>query len=153
MAQDSLAQRMEKVIREYIHACNRADANAIAACFSPEAVHYFPTGYSQKWSGASTIGDNFARVVRARGRCWTVDQVLVDVERHAGVLEWTSFTGQNDSIMRGVDWFVFDPQTLRIQEVRPYTAAPVQPTMARQELGDFDYAVRGYPTSRPPQPE
>jgi hypothetical protein len=50
-----------------------------------------------------------------------VDQVLVDVERHAGVLEWTSFAGQNDSIMRGVDWFVFDPQTLRIQEVRPYT--------------------------------
>ena len=32
-----------------------------------------------------------------------MDQVLVDVERHAGVLEWTSFTGQSDSIMRGVD--------------------------------------------------
>jgi methyltransferase len=143
MVQDSVAQRMEKVIRDFIHACNHADA--IAACFNP--------GYSQKWSGASTIGDNFARLVRERGRCWTVDQVVVDVERHAGVLEWTSFTGQSHTIMRGVDWFVFDPQTLRIQEVRPYTAAPVQPNMARHELGDFDYAGRGYPTSRPPQPE
>jgi hypothetical protein len=150
MALDSVAQRIERVIEEYIRACNLADADGIAACFTPEAVHYFPAGYSPKWLGASTIGANFAKVVRERKRCWTVDQVLVDAERHSGVLEWTSFTGQSDNVMRGVDWFVFDPQSLRIQEVRPYTAAPVRPDMARQELGDFDYAGRGYPTSRPP---
>jgi methyltransferase len=149
MAQGSVAQRIERLIRESIRACNLADTNAIAACFTPDAVHYFPTGYSPKWSGASTIAENFSMVVRERRRCWTVDQVLVDVERYAGVLEWTSFAGHSDSIMRGVDLFLFDPQTLRIQEVRPYTAAPVQPDMARQELGDFDYAGRGYPTSRP----
>jgi methyltransferase len=149
MTQGSIAQRIESVINEYIHACNRADADAIAACFTPDAVHYFPTGYSPKWSGASTIGANFSKVVHESARCWTVDQVLVDAERHAGVLEWTSFAGPSDNIMRGVDWFVFDPRTLRIQEVRPYTAAPLQPDMVRQELGHFDYTGRGYPISRP----
>ena len=42
--------------------------------------------------------------------------------------------------------FVFDPRTFRIREVRPYYAAPFRPDIARQELLDFDYAGRGYPT-------
>jgi len=75
-----------------------------------------------------------------------VDQVLIDVDRCAGVMEWTSFVRQHNSIIRGVDWFVFEPQSLRIQEVRSYTAAQIQPGKMRQELGDFDYAGRGYPT-------
>jgi len=41
MAQPTPAQRMEHVIRTYIQACNDADAAVIAACFCPEAVHYF----------------------------------------------------------------------------------------------------------------
>lgn len=36
------AERMEEVIRAYIQACNDADAEAIAACFHSDAVHYFP---------------------------------------------------------------------------------------------------------------
>jgi methyltransferase len=131
MAQPTPAQRMEHVIRTYIQACNDADANAIAACFGPEAVHYSPSG--PKWVGAAIIGHHFTTRVREQGHCWTVDQLVIDVDRCAATLEWTRFDRQLARILRGVDWFVFEPQTFRIQEVRPYTAAPIHPDMARQE--------------------
>ena len=155
MVQPTPSQRMEQVIRTYFQACNEADAAAIAACFCPEAVHYFPSGPHQahapllKWSGAATIGSTLAKIGREQGVCWTVDQLLIDVDRCAATLEWTRFDRQHARIVRGVDWFVFEPQTLGIQEIRSYTAAPVHSDLARQELQDFDYAGRGYPTTFP----
>ena len=145
MAQLTSAQRMEQVIRTYIQACNDADAEAITACFCPGAIHYGPS--MPKWSGAATIGSNFAKMVRELGYCWTVDQLLVDIDRYAVALEWSSFRNREHTrIVRGVDWFVFQPETFRIQEVRPYLAAPVRADVASHELQDFDYAGRGYPT-------
>jgi len=88
--------------------------------------------------------------VQELGHCWTVDQVLVDVERCAAALEWTRFD-RNARVVRGVDWFVFEPPTIRIREVRPYFAVSPRPDLARQELQDFDYAGRGYPTNAPPR--
>src|SRR5262249_45981503 len=90
MAQPTPAQRMEHAIRTYIQACNDADAAAIAASFCPEAVHYFPAPHL-KCSGAATIGSHFARRVRELGICWTVDQLITDVDRCAATLEWTEF--------------------------------------------------------------
>ena len=149
MAQPTPAQRIEHVIRTYIQACNAADAAAIAACFCPEAVHYFPAPFV-KCSGAATIGSHFATRVREYGICWTVDQLITDADRCAATLEWTEFIRHPAPIVRrGVDWFVFEPQTWGMQEVRPYTAAPLHPDMARQEFVDFDYAGRGYPTTFP----
>src|SRR2546426_646956 len=144
MAQPTPTQRMEHVIRTYIQACNAADAAAIAACFCPEAAHYLPTP-RRKWAGAVTIGNNFATIVREQGVCWTVDHLIIDVDRCAAALEWTRCDRHHAQIIRGVDWFVFEPQTWCIQEVRPYTAAPVHPDVARQGLLEFDYAGRGYP--------
>ena len=56
--------------------------------------------------------------VREPESFFTVDQVLTDVDRCAATLEWTMFIGSHAQILRGVDWFVFEPQTLYIQEVR-----------------------------------
>lgn len=148
MAEAAPAQRIEQLIRTYIQACNHADADAIAACFCTDAVHYAP-GVA-KWSGAVTIGGNFAGRVQELGHCWTVDQLLVDVDRCAAALEWTRFD-RNARVLRGVDWFVIDPHTLKIREVRPYLAAVPNPDLTRQELRDFDYAGRGYPTDAPPR--
>ena len=139
-------QRIEQVIRAYIEACNDADAAEIAACFHPDAVHYFP--HLAKWSGASTIGDNFSSRVHEHGLYWTVDQLIVDTSRSSAALEWTRFDRQG-RIVRGIDWFVFEPETLCIQEVRSYMAARVDLEVDRQELREFDYADRGYPTARP----
>jgi len=146
MTQTMTARRMEQVIRTYIQACNNADAEAIAGCFCPDAVHYFP--WQTKWLGALTIGGNFAKRVQEQGISWTVDQLLTDVDRSSTIMEWTRFNPQTGQNARGVDWFVFQPETCSIQEVRCYTAAPIHPEMARQELLDFDYAGRGYPATR-----
>ena len=102
---------MEQVIRTYIQACNDADAEAIAACFCPDAVQYGPS--IPKWSGALTIGANFAKMVQELGRSWTVDQMLVDTDRCGATLEWTAFNSELTRILRGVDWFVFEPGTSR----------------------------------------
>jgi SnoaL-like domain len=146
MSESSVAIRIEQAIHGYIEACNDGDAERIAACFGSDAVHYFPT--VAKWSGASTIGGNFSKRVQALGHFWTVDKVLVDADRHAGVLEWTQFDKEG-RILRGIDWFVFEVASFRIQEIRAYGAAPIQRDLQRQELQDFDYAGRGYPMARP----
>ena len=146
MALPEAAQRMEQVVRAYTQACNDADVDGIAACFSADAEFYFP--WRPKWTGAKSIGANFAQVVREQGVRWTFDQLLTDVDRSAAVLGWTRFNSSNGQVIRGVEWFVFDPETFAIREVRPYTAAPVHPETPQQELQGFDYAGRGYPASR-----
>jgi SnoaL-like domain len=145
MSETNVATRIEQVIRAYILACNDGDAERIAACFCSDAVHYFPN--APKWSGASTIGDGFSKRVQALGQVWTVDKVLVDADRRAGALEWTRFDKEG-RVVRGVDWFVFEAGSFRIQEIRVYGAAPIQRDRRRQELQDFDYAARGYPMTR-----
>jgi hypothetical protein len=145
MAEPTPAQRMEHVIRTYIQACNDADAAAIAACFSPEAVHYYPSPL-HKVPGAADIGRFFAARVPEFGMLFTVDQLFTDVDRRAVVLEWTVFRSKPAPfVRRGLELYVFDPQTWLIQEVRGYSAAPLDSEMPRQELMDFDYEGRGYP--------
>jgi methyltransferase len=146
MSESTVAAGIEQAVKAYIRACNDGDAESIAACFCSDAVHYFPT--APKWSGASTIGDNFSKRVRELGQLWTVDMVLVDPNRRAAVLEWTRFD-KKGRVVRGVDWFAFEAGSLRIQEIRVYFSATIQPDLERQELGDFDYAGRGYPMTRP----
>jgi methyltransferase len=146
MTDPTASCRMEGAIRAYIRACNDADAKGIAACFHPEAVHYFQN--ASKWSSAPIIADHFSKRVREQGIVWTVDQILADADRGAAILEWTLFNKQGRRV-RGVDWFVFEPETFRFLEVRCYMALSNQPELPMQELLDFDYKGRGYPMTRP----
>jgi methyltransferase len=125
MAEPTPAQRMEHVIRTYIQACNDADTAAIAACFSPEAVHYYPSPL-HKVSGAADIGRFFAIGVPERGLFFTVDQLFTDVDRRAVVLEWTVIMRKPVPLVRrGLELYVFDPQAWLVREVRGYSAAPL----------------------------
>jgi ketosteroid isomerase-like protein len=54
MAEHSLAEHMEQVVRNYFRACKNADAKGVAACFCPDAVHYFPG--RARLVGAEAIG-------------------------------------------------------------------------------------------------
>ena len=150
MDHSDLAQRMEQVIRKYIQGCNDADAEAISACFCPDAVHYFHT--HNKWAGSETIGRNWVKYVQETGTCWTVDQFVTDADRCAAALEGTLFNRKRDRLVRWVDWYAFDRKTILIQEIRFYLATPSRDDIARQELMDFDYAGRGYPTLEHPPP-
>ena len=86
------------------------------------------------------------KAIHDQGGYWTVDQLLIDAERYAAVVEWSRFYRQRDRVSRGMEWYVFDHETLRIREVRLYFAAAPNPTVMQQELMDFDHAGRGYPT-------
>ncbi len=137
------AQRIERVIRAYVKALNDGYADGIAACFCKDAVHYFPA--TPKISGATALGVHHTNLTRGREVCWTVDQMLVDVDRCEAVLEWTRFDHNGPRYLRGVNWFVLEPDTFQLREVRCYWAAASNPDLARQELQDFDYPKRGYP--------
>ena len=80
MTQATPAQRIELIIRRYVEACNKADAEAIAACFRSDAVHYSP--YTPKMSGAATIvaiSPRWFRNLGAAGRSISYSLIRIDV--------------------------------------------------------------------------
>ena len=115
MVAPTVAVRMDQAIREYIRSSNNADAQKIAACLHTDAIHYYPN--FPKFVGASAIAAHFAKRVRENGICWTVDQIVVDADRCIGVLEFTLFAGK-DLILRGLELYQFEPNTLLILEVQ-----------------------------------
>ena len=144
---------MEAKIRAYFDACNSGDADAIAAFFTPDAVHYFPPGmYEGPFRGAATIGRRWAEAVRHLGSAWTVDQVICDPATGRAVIEWTHFKTKEGKVLRGDEWYLFDRETGLIAEIRAYYASPQAPDLARLEIGGFDYPGRGYPMSPPSAP-
>ena len=82
--------QMHGLITRYFEACNRGDANGIAACLTPEAIHYFPPGmYGGAFRGARAVGDRWAKAYRELGSRWALERVIVDVEANSAVAEWT----------------------------------------------------------------
>ncbi len=144
------AASMESVIRKYFEGCNEADEEKIASCFVPEAVHYFPPGmYDGPFRGAATIAAKWREAVAKLGSFWTSDQVIVDPFTNRAVIEWTHFRTKTGTVLRGDEWYVFDPGSGLIREIRAYYASPLDPSISRLELGGYEYATRGYPLSAP----
>jgi hypothetical protein len=133
---------MEEAIHGYIAACNTGDADVIAAFFAPGAVHYFPQGYGGPARGGQAIGATFARLVQASASRWSVDQILLDADHDRAVAEWT--VQRTGLVLRGDEWYEFDPDTGLITEIRGYLASPPAPGASRLELEGFPYAERGY---------
>jgi methyltransferase len=143
-------ERMERLIRAYFAACNAADVDAIAACFVPDAVHYFPPGmYEGPFRGARTIAERWRSAVETLGSYWTVDRVLCDPASHQAVIEWSHFKTRHGTLLRGDEWYRFDPGSGLIAEIRAYYASPQDPSLERLELGGYDYAGHGYPLAPP----
>ncbi len=147
---DRTASEMEWLIRTYFDACNDADVDAIAACFEPDAVHYFPPGmYEGPFRGATTIAEKWKTAVETLGSYWTIDRLLCDPDSSQAVMEWTHFKTKQGVMLRGDEWYLFSESGL-IKEIRAYYASPQDPSMDRLELEGFDYAGRGYPNAPPP---
>jgi methyltransferase len=154
MPSDDLARRLEARIRTYFDGCNEADVEKMAACFTADAVHYFPpSAYGGAWRGGRLIADRWAEFVATKGSAWTIDRLVVAPDSHQAVIEWTHYKTAEGTILRGDEWYVFDPASELITEIRAYYASPLDATRARSELEGFDYAARGYhlecPVPRP----
>ena len=143
------AATMEMRIRDYFAACNSGVIDEIEAHFTPDAVHYFPPGmYEGPFRGARKIAEKWNQAVDKLGSCWTVDQVICDPPTRRAVIEWTHFKRKQGVMLRGDEWYVFAPDGL-IREIRAYYASPQDTSLKVLELGDFDYAGRGYPIKAP----
>ena len=142
--------RMDRLIRVYFEGCNEADVGKIAACFTPDAVHYFPPGmYAGPFRGARTIGERWHAAVTSGGSYWTVDQVITDPPTRRAVIEWTHFKRKVGVMLRGDEWYKFSERGL-ISEIRAYYASPQDSSLKVLEIGGYDYAGLGYPLSAPP---
>lgn len=152
MADHMTHDQMDTRIRDYFAACNSGDPAAIAAHFVPDGVHYFPPGmYRGPFRGAETIGERWEQAVATVGSVWTVDEVITHPPSSRAVIEWTHFKTFEGTILRGDEWYRFDPGTGLITEIRAYYASPQDPSLDVLELGGFDYQARGYPSESPIQ--
>ena len=141
---------MERLIRVYFDGCNEADADKIIACFVPEGVHYFPPGmYGGPFVGARTIAERWVAAVNTFGSMWTIDSFIGDAATGRAVIEWSHFKTKQSKLLRGDEWYQFDPDSGLIREIRAYYASPQDKDLTTLELGGFDYAGRGYATTQP----
>jgi hypothetical protein len=150
-ASDPRRAHMDALIRTYFDGCNEADADKMIACFTPDAVHYFPPGmYEGPFQGAAKIAEKWQGAVERLGSYWTIDRLLVEPASGQAVMEWTHFKTRTGAVLRGIEWYEFDPSTGLIREIRAYYATPQPAEGDRFELGGFDYLGRGYPQGPPP---
>jgi hypothetical protein len=147
---DTTAAGLEATIREYFDGCNEASIEKMTGCMEPEAAHYFPAGAPQgTFFGALAIAEGWVKAVQNLGSIWTVDHVIVDAERREAVIEWTHFKPKVGVYLRGDEWYRFSERGL-ITEIRAYYACPTIPEPSQShELGDIDYAARGFPMQPP----
>lgn len=144
------AEGMERRLREYFAACNEGDADAIAAHFTDDAVHYFPPGMEGgPYRGADTIGGHWATLVEKVDSSWSVDQLQTDPGRASAAMEWTHFAGADGPVLRGIEWYDFEPETGLLAEIRAYFASSMDEDRERNELDGFEYADRGYALEPP----
>jgi len=150
LGHDAKRAHMRELITRYFDACNAADSGGIARCFLPDAVHYFPPGmYGGAWRGARLIGERWADSVATRGSAWTVDRMVCEPESDQAVIEWTHYKTRDGTVLRGDEWYLFDPESGLITEIRAYYASAQDPSRQRLELDGFDYAGRGYHLESP----
>ncbi|MEV8539595.1 nuclear transport factor 2 family protein [Streptomyces sp. NPDC051572] len=146
--------RMERTIRSYFDGCNEADVEKMAACFTADAVHYFPPGLDGPWQGARVIAGNWRRLVLTIGSAWTIDRLITDPVSNQAVIEWTHYKTALNGFLRGDEWYAFDDETGLITEIRAYYASRGD-GRDHTELEGFDYEARGYhlacPVERPHQ--
>lgn len=144
--------RLTATIRRYFDACNRADVEAIIGCFAPNAVHYFPPGfYGGPLRGARTIAERWRAAVQETGNHWTVDRIVSDQNQNQAAIEWTLFKTKSGQMMRGAEWYEFDPSSGLITEVKVYYPSIERPIPERVELASYDYGAKGYPLTPPPR--
>jgi len=127
-------------IRSYYESLNTGDAEAVAAHFTDDAVHYYTRLGPHE--GAAAIGGNAALGVEAIDGQWYMENAIEQGDQAA--IEWTMTWRDPESgekrLDRGAEWFLF--RDGRIAEIRAYHhGGPKNP---QGDLLGFDHAGRGH---------
>ncbi len=137
-------------IRSYYEALNTGDADAVAAHFTDDAVHYYTRLGPHE--GAQRIGQNAELGVGMIDGQWYVEHGIESGDE--AVIEWTMTWRDPKSgekrLDRGTEWFVM--RDGKIAEVRAYHHGGKKNPQG--DLLGFDHAGRGHTTMedwKPPQ--
>jgi ketosteroid isomerase-like protein len=129
-------------VRSYYEALNTGDADAVAAHFTNDAVHYYTRLGPHE--GGRTIAEHTAWAVANIDGRWHLENGLDDGEQAA--IEWTMTWRDPKSgerrLDRGAELFAFRDGL--ISEVRAYHHG--SPKNPQGELLGFDHAARGHTT-------
>jgi ketosteroid isomerase-like protein len=131
-------------IRSYYESLNSGDAEAVAAHFTEDAVHYYTRLGPHE--GAATIGEYAAfAVANIEGR-WHLENAIEEGDQAA--IEWTMTWRHPESgearLDRGTEWFLM--REGKIAEVRAYHhGGPKNP---QGDLLGFDHQARGHTMPR-----
>ena len=75
-------------------------------------MHYFPPDmYEGPFRGGETIGAKWSWAVRTLGSHWTVDEIICDPDTDRAVIEWTHEKTKAGVVLRGDEWYHFDPDS------------------------------------------
>ena len=111
-------------VRSYYASLNTGDADAVAAHFTDDAVHYYTRRERQE--GARAIAENAALAVEHLNARWALEHAV----------------GER-CLDRGAEFLVF--RDGRICEVRAYYHGGVPKNLSGDLVG-FDHAARGHTT-------
>jgi len=127
-------------IRSYYEALNTGDAEAVAAHFTPDAIHYYTRLGPHE--GAETIGQMTDLAVKSIEARWYVENAIEDGDQ--ATIEWTMTWRDPKSgerrLDRGTEWFLF--RDGKIAEVRAYHHGGRKNPSG--DLLGFDHRGRGY---------
>ena len=74
-------------------------------------------------------------------------EIICDPDTDRAVIEWTHEKTKTGVVLRGDEWYHFDPDSGLIAEIRAYYASPQATGLDRLELAGYPYAERGYAAS------
>jgi ketosteroid isomerase-like protein len=130
-----------EAIRRYYSACNSGDAAGVAACCTPDVVHYFLVPGIKPVRGNEQLGTFWRDAVRLLSAEFRVEHAIACDDE--AVIEWSmQWTSRDDGegyVAHGAEWYAFRDGL--ISEIRAYY------DHGRNEdtgLVDFPYAERGY---------
>jgi ketosteroid isomerase-like protein len=127
-------------VRSYYEALNTGDADAVAAHFTDDAVHYYTRLGPHE--GAETIGRYAALGVESIDAQWYVENAIEQDDQV--VIEWTMTWRAPEfgekRLDRGTEWFRI--RDGRIAEVRAYHHGGKKNPQG--DLLGFDHEGRGY---------
>ena len=125
-------------VRSYYESLNTGDADAVAAHFTDDAVHWYTR--REPHVGARAIAENAALGVEHLHACWTLEHAVEGDDEVA--IEWSmAFDHPRDSrrmLDRGAEFLAFREDL--ICEVRAYY------NERGGDLAGFDHAGRGHTT-------